>query len=344
MSRLRSGSGAASIVVVGGSSYDRRVLLLSTCPGCGRTGPAPCSACRRALHPIGAVEHPPDGVGACVALFAYEGTGRALVTGLKYRNQRSTVGWLGRALAAQLREATGPLGAGAVVTWVPTSPPRRRGGASTRRPSSLGPPHARSISQHVGCSGVSTPHPRPGAAGASGSPGRASRFVPGRVRVPVVLVDDVLTTGATIHAAATALGDAGAPVVTAAVVALTPDSAEAHAQVGPGRGRRSGSLRATKELAGRVPGPCSRRDGIQEKPEVGGRATHEPPSGEELEGGSRRPAPVDRVPGRRRSIGATAGIVELLSGAPAVRLERMAHARMRLAAGLQPTDDALASR
>jgi hypothetical protein len=38
------------------------------------------------------------------------------------------------------------------------------------------------------------------------------------------------------------------------------------------------------------------------------------------------------------------GLVELLSGSSGVRLQRMADARMRLAAGEQPTDDDLAAR
>jgi hypothetical protein len=38
------------------------------------------------------------------------------------------------------------------------------------------------------------------------------------------------------------------------------------------------------------------------------------------------------------------GLVQLLSNGSAVRLERMVDARMRLAAGMQPTDDDLASR
>ena len=43
-------------------------------------------------------------------------------------------------------------------------------------------------------------------------------------------------------------------------------------------------------------------------------------------------------------VSAPAGIVELLSVAPAIRLDRMVDARMRLAAGMGPTDDDLASR
>jgi hypothetical protein len=38
------------------------------------------------------------------------------------------------------------------------------------------------------------------------------------------------------------------------------------------------------------------------------------------------------------------GLVELLADAPAIRLERMADARMRMVAGDQPTDDDLAAR
>lgn len=54
------------------------------------------------------------------------------------------------------------------------------------------------------------------------------------------------------------------------------------------------------------------------------------------------PADPDRV--EWTSLPAFDGIVEMLSEAPAIRLDRMVDARMRMNAGVHPTDDDLASR
>ena len=52
----------------------------------------------------------------------------------------------------------------------------------------------------------------------------------------------------------------------------------------------------------------------------------------------------DSQPNPDESGSAVAGLLELLSRAPAMRLDRMVDARMRMVAGVQPTDDDLASR
>lgn len=190
------------------------MLLASSCPACGRIGPAPCPACASQLRPA-PVLPPPPGTDGCVALLAYEGAGRGLVTGLKYRRNRAAVGGLAAALASL---APGDVEA---VTWAPTSAARRR-----QRGFDQSEVLARGVAQVLGlpCRGLLRRRPGPAQTGRS----RAQRWqVPGfdlRGRPPrsVLLVDDVVTSGATAAAAARALRRGGAVRVLVAAVARTP--------------------------------------------------------------------------------------------------------------------------
>ena len=195
------------------------MLLPPVCPACGRLGEAPCPACRAALAPAPSLPCPP-GLDGCAALLDYDGTGRELVARLKYRNARSALPFLARALA--------PLAAGHpldVVTWVPTTAARRRGRrfdqaellarAVARR---LGLPCRRLLRREAG-------PPQTGLDLSSRRAGPSFRPVRRlRAGTAVLLVDDVVTTGATVSAAARALKAAGAARVEAAAAARTrPD-------------------------------------------------------------------------------------------------------------------------
>src|SRR5439155_939428 len=80
-------------------------------------GPAPCAPCRAGLLPPPALPRPP-GIDRLAVVFAYDGSGRRLVTRLKYGNARSSLAWLAAALA---QIAIGPAQERPhVVTWVPT--------------------------------------------------------------------------------------------------------------------------------------------------------------------------------------------------------------------------------
>ena len=198
-------------------AQDVAVLLPAACPGCGALGAAPCPPCRAALRPAPAMPSPP-GLASCCALVAYEGVGRELVARLKYRNARCVVPWLasGMAALASRREAD-------VVTWVPTTAERRRD-----RGFDQGRVLAAAVARRLRlpCRPLLRRMAGPPQTGRS----RAERLAGpelrrrGRRPVPdrVIVVDDVVTTGATLAVAARVLRASGAEEVHAVVAARRP--------------------------------------------------------------------------------------------------------------------------
>lgn len=153
---------------------------------------------------------------SCRAVAAYDDAARRLLTSLKNGQQR----WLLPRLAREMVPLV-PADRGLVVTWAPTSPERRR-----RRGFDQAELLARAVARRSGRPVAALLRRRPGPPQAGRS--RQERRSPAGFDVarevpwPVLVIDDIATTGATLSAAARALRAGGAPVVHGLVVARAP--------------------------------------------------------------------------------------------------------------------------
>jgi ComF family protein len=159
-------------------------------------------------------------LGTVHALFAYEGHGARIVQALKYRDGRRLVAPLADQLALRWAEVS-PAAPGLVVTWVPTSGRRRRDRGFDQ--SEL---LARALARRLGANARPLLRRRPGPAqtgldraARQASAGYRTTARPGG---PVLLLDDVCTTGSTLRAAAAALAASGDAPIGHLVLARTP--------------------------------------------------------------------------------------------------------------------------
>ena len=171
------------------------------------------------LHRADVAPEVPTGVTDLVVLYEYGGPARELILGLKHNRSVDAL----PLLADRLAEAVSSrdwADAPTAVTWVPTTPERRRdrgydqsyllARATARR---LGVPCRRLLRR--------TGHAQ------EGLDATARRVGPELSALrstssPVLLVDDVVTTGSTLAAAAAVLRAAGVPEVYAAALAFSP--------------------------------------------------------------------------------------------------------------------------
>ncbi|HEY7756591.1 MAG TPA: ComF family protein [Actinomycetota bacterium] len=228
-----------------GSALD--ALFPKRCAGCG-SGPWPfCERCRRGLVPLGdprcercaaparravsSCRHcPPPAISRARSAFVFDGPARTAVHRLKFAGWRPVADALGAAMAEVC-----DLEADA-VTWVPLS---------RRRHAARGFDQARALARVVGRRLDLPVLPllrRAVDAGPQARRGgderrRAMRGAfTARARPParVLLVDDVLTTGATAGACAEALLEAGAEAVTVLTAARAVSGAGANLYSAPG--------------------------------------------------------------------------------------------------------------
>src|SRR5947199_4059009 len=193
------------------------MLLPVRCAACGVVGPSPCAACIATMRRAPALPAP-DGVDRCASLLLYVDAAREVVARVKYRNARASVEWLAEGMAALVNPAEVD-----VVTWVPTTAARRR-----QRGFDHGRLLARALARRLGLPYRALLRRLPG-------PPQTGRALAERRRGPrlsargiraensrVLLVDDVLTSGATLTAAARALRNSGVARVDAVTAARTP--------------------------------------------------------------------------------------------------------------------------
>lgn len=223
------------------------------CEVCGDRIEAPealCDGCRGRLQSDRVGDGPPEEVAAGAteiplhAALRYEGeVAHRVMQRFKYGGARILARPLGRAMARTLREGLGARAGpgGVVLVPVPASPERRR---------LRGYDQARLLAEEVG--GI-LGHPvadlltrRPGVSsqtrlGVRDRERNLTGVFAARPRTPycpVVLIDDVWTTGATLSACQGALESAGHPVVAGVVAFRTPRRrpASAGAVTSPSRG------------------------------------------------------------------------------------------------------------
>ena len=196
----------------------------STCPLCGRIATNFCKRCQAVLDARNLTEIVDSSRrynGEVLVAFEYDETIRKIIVNFKYRNQRSSLRFLGDAvvdrIASEKKFAAQRID---LVTWAPTTPSR----LATR-----GFDQAELVARYVAkemqlpCKKVLTR--------------LSTHFQTGRSRTArlegtlfssreldaehLLLVDDVVTTGATLNSASKALYQAGAGLVSCVAVAST---------------------------------------------------------------------------------------------------------------------------
>ncbi|WP_330239023.1 ComF family protein [Streptomyces sp. NBC_00525] len=233
------------------------LVLPVSCGGCGRARTELCEACAAQLYG-GAPrrvrpEAEPPGLPVVHAATGYEGAARAVLLAHKERGTLALARPLGRALAGAVLAGAGAHRHGRPLVLVPVPSARRAVAARGHDPARRIALAAAACLRRTGVPAtvaavlrqrrpvadqteLTAAARRANLAGALGVVAGGGRLLGAG---PVVLVDDLLTTGATLAEAARALDAAGrgtecgAPVRRAAVVAASPIAFAAACPAGP---------------------------------------------------------------------------------------------------------------
>ena len=220
------------------------LVLPATCAGCSAPGRALCPAClhrwagppRRCERAAGRLDRMDGSTLPVWALAENDGPVRRAVVAWKDRGRADVTPWFS-AVAARAAPVVGAAVGDGPLRVVPApASPRGRARRGEDLVGALAQAHATALSRALpGAGATAAPALRLAAGGRDqvglGVHGRAANLA-GRVRVRprwrpalrgarVLLVDDVLTTGATLAACRTVLEDAGAQVAGALVLAVT---------------------------------------------------------------------------------------------------------------------------
>jgi predicted amidophosphoribosyltransferase len=151
------------------------------------------------------------GVGRVLSPWAYEGPARALVLALKLEGSRSAAGPL---VAAMVAEAIAGGVQSSLVAWVPgRARDRRRRGFDHAEVLGRGVARALGLGARPLLRLAREPPDQASLSAAARRRNLVGAFAATRCPEPVLLVDDVVTTGATAAACASALRAAGCPLV-----------------------------------------------------------------------------------------------------------------------------------
>ncbi len=189
------------------------MIFTATCAGCNQPGDTLCRRCRFSL----ASTSMSVGDGGVLAALPFEGVARQVVLGLKYRNRRGVARHLARLMVRRLQ-----LSEVDVVTWAPTSSERIR-----ERGYDQAELLARAVARELGvpCRRLlyrTHGTPQTGHTRVERLHGPSFRGHAPRRGLRVLLVDDVVTTGATLGSAREALLAAGVGRVRCVAAAATP--------------------------------------------------------------------------------------------------------------------------
>ncbi len=225
----------AGLRSVGAALLD--LVLDGGCAGCSRPGAALCPACRAGLAAPARLAWPipsPPSLPEPWAVTSYDGAVRAAVIAHKEDGRVALARHLGIALARSVLAGQADIGAvGLTLVPVPSrrSAVRARGHDPTRRLARVAAQTLRRDGHDVRVlpvvrvgrrltdqAGLDAASRAANLAGALVVPGRLAALVAGST---VVVVDDVITTGASAAETARALDAAGAAVARVAVVAAT---------------------------------------------------------------------------------------------------------------------------
>lgn len=198
------------------------MLLVARCPVCHCVDAGICAACVRGLRAAADPLPVPPGLDSLRAVIAYDGVGRQLIAGLKYRNARGGVDALAAAMAARVQTVCVEAAPLQAVTWLPTTP-RRAGHRGYDQAELL----ARQIAARLRlrCRRLLVRHAGPAQTGRGLSDRLQGPDLTGlhaAAGLVVLLVDDVVTSGASMTAAAMALRRVGAREIHGVAAAQTP--------------------------------------------------------------------------------------------------------------------------